>query len=101
MDDRKFEVRCDARPDGHLQVRSRSLSLAVSQMIDPAKNEQPCQSVLVICEESEDGVLTTKVIVCHPDWEQNLQIACIRSGVPDRNNPATRTMEIDLKATQV
>jgi hypothetical protein len=99
MQDRKFEVHCDARPDGHLQVRSRSISLAVSQMIDP-KNEQMWQSVIIICEQGDDGVLTTKVIVCHPDWDQNLQIACIRSSASDPK-PNGHTLEIDLKATHV
>jgi lactam utilization protein B len=100
MDDRKFEIRCDARPDGQLQVRSRSFSVAVSQLIDPAKTEQMWQSVLVICEESESGILTTKVIVCHPDWDQNLQIACIRSGVREQGKSVC-SLEIDLNSTRL
>jgi lactam utilization protein B len=101
MDDRKFEVRCDATPDGQLQVKSRSLSVAVSQSIQLNKSEEMWQSVLVLCERGEDGALTTKVIVCHPDWDQNLQIACVRSCMPDRDNSALRTLEIDLKARHV
>jgi hypothetical protein len=57
------------------------------------------QSVLVICEENQDGVLTTKIIVCHPDWEQNLQIASIRSHAPKNGNPTV--LEIDLKSDNV
>jgi lactam utilization protein B len=99
MDDRKFEVRCDATPDGQLQVKSRSLSVAVSQSIQVNKSEEMWQSVLVLCERGEDGALTTKVIVCHPDWDQNLQIACIRSGFSNQRDPTA--VEIDLKPTHV
>ena len=99
MDDRKFEVRCDATPDGQLQVKSRSLSVAVSQSIQVNKGEEMWQSVLVLCERGEDGALTTKVIVCHPEWDQNLQIACIRSGFSNQRDPAA--VEIDLKPTHV
>jgi lactam utilization protein B len=101
MHDRKFEVRCDATPDGQLHVRSRSLSVAVSQSIEANKSEELWQSVLVICEQGEDGALTTKVIVCHPDWDQNLQIACIRSTPSDQRRPAAPSIEIDLKTTHV
>jgi hypothetical protein len=100
MDDRKFEVRCDAMPNGHLQVRAQGLSVGVGQMIKQGRTEEMWESVLVICEKSEDGLLTTKVIVCHPDWEQSLQIACIRSRSPEHGNPAA-DLEIDLKSARV
>lgn len=100
MDDRKFEVRCDARPIGHLHVTTHALSIAVSQAIKQKDIEEMWQSVLVICEQSEDGILTTKVIVCHPDWDQNLQIACIRSGFSAQGKPAPN-LEIDLKSTHL
>jgi hypothetical protein len=100
MNDGKFEVRCDAMPNGHLQVRAQALSVGVGQVVKQHKTEEVWQSVLVICEENEDGLLTTKVIVCHPDWEQNLQIASIRSRGPKHGKPAT-ALEIDLKSAHV
>ncbi|MCU1239896.1 MAG: hypothetical protein JWO71_622 [Candidatus Acidoferrum typicum] len=100
MDDRKFEVRCNAMPNGHLQVKAQALSVGVGQLIRKDGTEEMWQSVLVICEDDEDGQLTTKVIVCHPDWEQNLQIACIRSGKPESGKPAP-ALEIDLKSAHV
>ena len=100
MDDRKFEVRCNASHDGQLQVRTRSLSVAVSQVINRGKSEEMWQSVLVICEESEEGLLTTKIIVCHPDWDQNLQIACIRSHISKEGKPGP-ILELDLKSAHV
>lgn len=100
MDDRKFEVRCDAMPDGHLQIRTQALSVGVGQMIKQGTTEEMWQSVLVICEQNDDGLLTTKIIVCHPDWEQNLQIACIRSRAQEHGKPAP-ALEIDLKSAPV
>jgi hypothetical protein len=52
-------------------------------------------SVIILCQENEDGNLSAKVIVCHPDWEQHLQIAHIQSRATEQNasNPA---LEFDL-----
>jgi hypothetical protein len=100
MSDRKFEVRCDASDHGQLQVRTHSLSVAVRQLIKENATEEFWQSVLVICEESADGSLATKVIVCHPDWDQNLQIASIRSRIP-AHDAAGPSLDIDLTATRI
>lgn len=100
MNDGKFTVRCDATPNGHLQVAAQALSVAVSQFIQRDAAEEMWQSVLVICEEDEDGVLTTKVIICHPDWDQNVQIASIRSR-GSKNGKSATALEIDLKSAHV
>lgn len=100
MDDHRFEVRCNASQHGQLHVRTSSLSVSVGQLIARNASEEMWQSVLVICEENEDGSLMTRVIVCHPDWDQNLQIATIRSTVPQQEN-SSPTLEIDLKSTRV
>jgi hypothetical protein len=99
-DDRKFAIRCNAGPNGHLQVKSQALSVELSQLINRNGIEEMWQSVLVICEEGEKGLLTTKIIVCHPDWDQNLQIACIRSHIQKEGKPGP-ILELDLKATHV
>ena len=33
MDDRKFEIRCDAMPNGYLQTKTQALSVGVGQLI--------------------------------------------------------------------
>jgi hypothetical protein len=100
MDDRKFEIHCDASPNGQLHVKSQGLSVVISQLISNDETQESWRSVLIICEESADGLLTTKVIVCHPDWDQNLQIACIKSRAIGSRSPS-RAVEIDLNATHV
>lgn len=100
MNDRKFEIDCDASPNGQLRVKTQALSVAISQIVSNNKTQQSWQSVLIICEESPDGLLSTRIIVCHPDWDQNLQIACIKSHATDPDSPRPG-LEIDLKATPV
>jgi hypothetical protein len=99
MHDPKFEIRCDASPNGQLHVKSHALSVAISQLVGNDKAQESWQSVLIICEES-DGLLTTKIIVCHPQWDQNLQVACIKSRPAGSDLPQGR-FEIDLKTSHV
>ena len=100
MNDGKFAVRCDATPNGQLQVTTQALSISVGQQIKRDNVEEMWQSVLVICEESEDGILTTKVILCHPEWEHSLQIASIQSRPSKKSEPAP-PLEIDLTSARV
>lgn len=100
MDERRFEVHCDARPHGQLHVKSQAISVAISQPINQNDVEESWQSVLIICEQAAEGLLTTKIIVCHPDWDQNLQIACIRSGSAAKDTPGPG-FEVDLKTVRV
>lgn len=100
MDDGKFEIHCDARPHGQLHVKSHAISVAISQPLNRHDAEESWQSVLIICEQNPGGSLTTKIIVCHPDWDQNLQIACIRSGSGAKDTPGPG-IEVDLKTVRV
>src|SRR5690349_2734871 len=100
MDDRNFEIHCDASPHGQLHVESQTLSVVISQRVGKRETQESWRSVLVICQESPDGLLTTKIIVCHPEWDQNLQIACIKSSATEPDAPR-RLFEIDLNATHV
>lgn len=87
MDDPKFQVHCDASPNGQLRVKDNALSVAFSQSITRIKTQEIWQSVLILCEEDQNGTLTTKIIACHPDW-QNLQVACIPSRIAGQNGTA-------------
>ena len=100
MHDPKFEIRCDASPSGRLHVKNHALSVAISQLVNSNNEQESWQSVLIISEESPEGLLTTKIIVCHPDWDQNLQIACIKSRAAGPKFPQS-TFEIDLNQVHV
>jgi len=96
VDDRKYEVRCVAGPHGELHVKSESLSVSISQAIRRNGSEEMWNSILIICERDEDGAISAKVIVSHPDWDQNLQIAAIKSSFDAENNSHCG-LECDLK----
>lgn len=96
MDDRKYEVRCIAKPHGELHVKTESVSVSISQAIQRNGTEEMWNSILIICERDEDGAINAKVIVSHPDWDQNLQIATIKSFVDTENNSHSG-LECDLK----
>lgn len=100
MDDRKFEIHCDAAPHGQLHVKSHRVSVAISQPVNKNQTEESWQSVLIICDQDPDGSLATKIIVCHPEWDQNLQIACVRSGRRGQGGPGP-DLEIDLNTQHV
>jgi hypothetical protein len=85
VDDRKYEVRCIARPHGELHVKTETLSVSISQAIQRNGAEEMWNSILIICERDEGGAINAKIIVSHPDWDQNLQIAAIKSSVGDEN----------------
>jgi len=98
--DRTFEVRCNASEDGQLHVKTNALSIRVGQRIWRKGAEEIWDSVLILCEKGDDGNLVTKVVVCHPDWDQQLQIATIESSSSNRGTPAA-ALRCDLTQIHV
>jgi hypothetical protein len=96
VDDRKYEVRCIAKPHGELHVKTESVSVSISQAILRNGVEEMWNSILIICEQDENGTINAKVIISHPDWDQSLQIAAIKSSVNGENNSHSG-LECDLK----
>jgi hypothetical protein len=99
MDDNKFQIHCAAGNAGSLHARTNSVSVRIGQRIGIQAAEF-WDSIIVLCEEVEDGVLSAKIIVCHPDWDQNLQVAHIQSRFIDAG-PAGPTFALDLKAVRL
>jgi len=100
MDDHKFEVHCDAGDAGRLDARTNSVSVRVGQRVRRNGTMQTWDSVIILCEEAQNGTLSAKVIVCHPDWDQHLQIAHIQS-LAKEPNPSVAALELDLKPVHV
>ena len=99
-EDHKFQVHCDASDAGRLHVKTSSLSIRVGQRVGIKSTEQMWDSILILCEETEDGTLSAKVIVCHPDWEQQLQVAHIQSCLT-KSDQKLLAFELDLKAVRL
>lgn len=73
-----FVARCEPRYP-HSSYTSPGLSVLVSQWIRRNGREELWNSVIVRCDEEGDGTMTVRVIIANPDWEQPVQIACLRS----------------------
>ena len=95
MDDRKFEVECSAGDVGQFQAKTDSVSIRIGQRVHSKGVEELWGSVVVHCQDEKDGSLVAKVIVCHPDWEEALQIAAIKS-VKTSERGDHPVLEVDL-----
>ena len=76
---RKFEVHCSAGGAGELHVGTESLSVKIGQRVREDDAEKMWHSVGLYAEEDSNGNLAIRVLVFNPDWDEPLQIACIRS----------------------
>lgn len=89
-----FIARCEPlRPKW--PFTAAGLSVLVSQWIRKGGRETLWDSVIVHCEEDKDGTLTLRVIVSNPDWDQPLQIACIRSRPGDAESLTPLACNLD------
>lgn len=77
-DNRVFQINCSANPAGVFRAGADSLSVAIGQRIRRFGLEEIWESVIVQCRKDEDE-LTVRVLVCHPDWDEPLEVACMRS----------------------
>jgi hypothetical protein len=78
-DELKFQVQCEAGASGRFRVGTDALSVAVGQRIARNGRAEIWDSVIVQCSEEEEGSDVVRVLLCNPDWNEPLQIACVRS----------------------
>ncbi len=83
----KFQVHCDAGDHGQLRAASESLVVNVGQTIVRDGRTEIWESVIIKCSEELDGSCTVHVLLCNPDWEEPMQLACLRS-YPDTGSPS-------------
>ncbi len=74
-----FHVRCDADSDNRFGVNTESLTVTVGQRVLRDGAQEMWDSVSIYAKEDVDGTLIVQVLVFNPDWDEPLQIACIRS----------------------
>ena len=84
-DTRKFEIDCKAGDAGELCVGAESVSVRVGQRVRRDGAEEIWHSVGIYAQEDESGNLVIRVLVFHPDWDEALQIASIKSRPSDQN----------------
>jgi hypothetical protein len=84
-DSGKFQVHCNAGEAGELCVGTHSVSVQVGQRVRRDGVEEMWHSIGVYAREDQEGNLVIRVLVFHPDWEEPLQIATIKSRPGDRD----------------
>lgn len=78
-----FRIECDAGESGRLCSFAKRASITVGQRVLRDGAEEMWDSVVVLCQEEQDGALAIRIFLCHPDWDEPLEIAVIRSGQKD------------------
>lgn len=74
-----FHIRCDAQASGRFDASADGFSIAAGQRVARDGAEEMWDFVLVLARPGDNGTLTTRILLCHPEWEDPLQIAEIQS----------------------
>jgi hypothetical protein len=94
-----FQIRCDARQSGALTVVTDQISVTVGQVLRRDGTEQMWDFLLVLSKRKKNGTLVTRVLLCHPHWDDPLEIALIESDSENwgvrlgREEPVRRTRQ--------
>lgn len=91
----EFHVRCNTSGDNRFSLGADSVEVTVGQLLLRRGAAEIWDSVSLYAQAEPDGALAVRVVVFHPDWEEPLQIACIRSRPRDRGNGATLGCNLD------
>lgn len=67
-----------------LHVSAERLSVTIGQKVVRAGIEEIWDSVLVLSDTS-DGLLITRVLLCHPSWTEPQEVARVESDLRNIN----------------
>jgi len=81
--DRAFHINCEAASAGAFRAGTDSLTVTVAQQIRRKGVEEMWDSIGIYADRDPDGTMIVRVLVFNPDWDEPLQIACIRSRPQD------------------
>ena len=92
IDCKPFRIHCEAAGSGALDVCAERTSTSFGQQVLRNGHAQLWDFVLVLAQQGSDGTLKTRVLLCHPDWDDPLEIASIESS-PENLNVRVGTEE--------
>lgn len=95
-----FQVECSAGERGSLRTTTDSLSINAGQQICRGEDVETWNSVSIYSSQETDGSLSLRIIVFHPDWEEPIQIACLRSW-PQKACDRVSIFQCDLEHKQL
>jgi hypothetical protein len=78
-----FQAKCSADGTEFLCTATKQLSVSIGQRIRRQGVEEMWHGVVIHCRVEDDGTLLVRVLVFNPDWDEALQIACLRSRPSD------------------
>jgi|SRR5215472_10685971 len=78
-----FRFSCRATEENRFCIGADSGQVTVGQLIYRHGRKELWDSVALYAEEDADGTLTIRVVVFNPDWDEPLQVACVRSRPQD------------------
>lgn len=81
--DMHFRLNCRTEGVGEFVAPGKSVAVTVGQEIFRRGTKEVWESVGVYAKQEADGTLSVRVVVFNPDWDEPLQIACIRSRPDD------------------
>jgi hypothetical protein len=93
---RAFQIDCSAEPIGSFRAGADRLSVRIAQRIWRLGVEEIWDSIIVQSSHKGDDLMI-RVFVCHPDWDEPIEIACIRSA----QDAAKRGQPIECHPEQV
>lgn len=94
---RLFHVECDAGQRGCLRATTDTLSIDAGQQIRRGEDVETWNAVSIYSKQETDGSLSLRIIVFHPDWEEPIQIACLRSCPQQASSDQASSLECDLE----
>jgi hypothetical protein len=84
----QFRAKCSADGGDSVCTATKQLSVWIGERIRRQGAEEMWHAVAVHCREEDDGTLVVQILIFNPDWDEALQIACLRSCPAD---PASLT----------
>jgi|SRR5580658_9812134 hypothetical protein len=91
-----FHVNCNAGQGGSLRATTDCLSILAGQQIRRGQDVETWSSIAIYSKQEVDGSLSLRIVIFHPDWEEPLQIAHVRSR-PQNESAGTLSLECDLE----
>ncbi len=80
---KQFHVSCQVSESNQFSMEADSVEVTVGQLVQRRGGSQMWDSVSVSAEQEPNGALIVRVLVFHPDWDEPMQIACLRSRPQD------------------
>ena len=78
VDQHAFSIKCDGGNTGSFCASIENLSVILSQRISRRGSQEMWDFVLLL-SELQNGMSVTRVLLCHPDWDEPMEIARIES----------------------